>query len=150
MHWSHNIINNNITSVAAALTSSQFFPPQNPQSNMSCRLEVVLLACGLIVRCCFSGKDARLSLQTSTKHTHRWTGERRGNGFNLPRRHPAGAVNKMCLQPDPQTANVCILHLLNPHYLAVIKAQCQTLLGPPGRASKLHFPAGLDSAAVKI
>lgn len=30
---------------------------------------------------------------------------------------PAGAVNKMRLQFDPPTADVCVLPLLNPHYL---------------------------------
>lgn len=53
------------------------------------------------------------------KHTP--VDERRRNRSKLPRRLPAGAVNKTCLQTNQAAAHVCILHLVNPHYLAVIR-----------------------------
>ncbi|KAJ4935988.1 hypothetical protein JOQ06_017512 [Pogonophryne albipinna] len=81
----------------------------------------------VIVRCCFSGKDACVSLLTGRKHSP--VDERTGTGFNLPCRRPAGAVNKMRLHsPFVQSS-----------LLAAIKLSAN----PEERAPVPSAPAGL-------
>lgn len=75
-------------------------------------------SCAVLLCDAASAEKTLVFLCRRAQSAHQWMSK---EGMAFICLNPAGAVNKMCLQSDLRTANVCILHLLNPHYLAVIK-----------------------------
>ncbi len=52
----------------------------------------------VLLLCDAASVERCLSLFADEHKAHQWMCE--GNGSNLPCRHPTGAVNKKCVQPD--------------------------------------------------